>query len=184
MHTAATPAITGTDHAATCEVSPVSVESRTSKAAPTAAASTIRHVRSESGRPAGRPEDRRGNQPVSGREPEVRLVGPRGGDDEGQQQVQRAGSRDADEAEQADEADAAHALRGDRLTRGLGAGVRHAAAGAHVGSSLATIVGSSQTDGPAGKRSWFDPLRAIHYLRFRTPTAVLARGRRRTRVAS
>src|SRR5207237_3077129 len=114
--------------------------------------------------------------PVDGVEAEVRLVGSHGRDDEGQQEVQRAGDGDADEAEQADEADAAQALRGDRLARGLGAGVRHAAAGTHVGSSLATIVGSSQTDGPAGKRSWFDPLRAIHYLRFRTPTAVFGEG--------
>src|SRR5437667_452287 len=50
--------------------------------------------------------------------------------------------------------------------------------------SLATIVSSSQTDGPAGKRSRFDPLRAIHYLRFRTPAAVFGEGPRRTRVAS
>src|SRR5437763_12180107 len=38
--------------------------------------------------------------------------------------------------------------------------------------SLATIVSSSQTEGPAGKRSWFDPPGAIHYLRFRTPAVV------------
>src|SRR6266699_2547552 len=50
--------------------------------------------------------------------------------------------------------------------------------------SLATIVSSSQTDGPAGKRSRFDPLRAIHYLRFRTPAAVFGEVPRRTRVAS
>src|SRR5438128_317974 len=42
--------------------------------------------------------------------------------------------------------------------------------------SLATIVSSSQTEGPAGKRSRFDPPRAIHYLRFRTPAAVFRRG--------
>src|SRR5207247_6894303 len=145
------------------------------------------HQRGESGRPAGRPEDRRGTQPVGGGEPEVRLVGLRGGDDEGQQEVQRAGNRDADEAEQANEADAAQALRVDRLARGLGAGARHAAAGTHIGSSPTTIVASSQSDGLARKRSRFDPLRAIHYLRLRTPAAAFLRttggGRRRTRVA-
>src|SRR6266567_4247808 len=53
--------------------------------------------------------------------------------------------------------------------------------------SLATIVSSSQTDGPASKRSRFDPLRAIHYLRFAHLPGVLratGEGRRRTRVAS
>src|SRR5206468_3323221 len=54
--------------------------------------------------------------------------------------------------------------------------------------SPATIVSSSQTEGPASKRSRFDPLRAIHYLRFRTPAAIFlscdGRGAERTQVAS
>src|SRR5438034_6023832 len=112
------------------------------------------HQRGESGRPAGRPEDRRGDQPVGRVAAEVRLVGLHGGDDERQQEVQRAGDGDADEAEQADEADAAQALRGDRLARGLGAGVRHAAAGTHVST---TADRPRSCAGPAGAKARASP---------------------------
>src|SRR5882724_5009578 len=113
------------------------------------------HQRGESGRPAGRPKDRRGDQPVGGVEAEVRLVSPRGGDDEGQQEVQRAGYRDADEAEQADEADALYALRGDRRARGLGAGVRHrSCAGTWVSTASVRPRRSAR---PAGTKGNAEP---------------------------
>jgi len=64
----------------------------------------------ETGDPRGplvRPEDRHGRQPVTGEEADIGLEGTRLEDDGGQEQVQRAGDRDPDEAEQAEDAGAA-----------------------------------------------------------------------------